>query len=206
MHEIFFNNRLIILKEITVKDNENENETFIHKCNKKLKNILDNFLKNDKLEKIIFEHEDIKKLFNDFKEYFKYIKAAGGLVFNEKEEFLVIERFGIPDLPKGKVKKDENYKKAAIREVEEECGINNLKIIKKLEPTYHIYKEEKTYVLKKTYWFMMQYSDNLQPVPQTEENISSAYFISKKEAVNLAEKTYHSLREMFNSVISCNNH
>ena len=51
------------------------------------------------------------------------IEAAGGLVKNENGDYLFIYRNDKWDLPKGKIEKDEKTKVAAVREVEEECGI-----------------------------------------------------------------------------------
>ncbi|MEI7526764.1 MAG: NUDIX domain-containing protein, partial [Mariniphaga sp.] len=73
--------------------------------------------------------------FRDFISMFKYIPAAGGLVKNEKGEFLFIHRLGFWDLPKGKIDKKDlreplssigdnpSARNAAIREVKEETGL-----------------------------------------------------------------------------------
>ena len=63
---------------------------------------------------------DLKQLWKHFKSLFKYIKAAGGVIYNDVGEILFIERLERWDLPKGKVDKGESNKEAAIREVEEE--------------------------------------------------------------------------------------
>jgi hypothetical protein len=53
---------------------------------------------------------------------FKLIQASGGIVFNQKNEILLIKRLGKWDLPKGKIKKSETLEECAIREIEEETG------------------------------------------------------------------------------------
>ena len=60
------------------------------------------------------------------------IEAAGGLVYNLDNQLLMIFRNGKWDLPKGKLNPGEIIRQCAIREVKEECGINNLTIIKKI--------------------------------------------------------------------------
>ena len=50
-------------------------------------------------------------------EQFTYIRAAGGLVFNDANELLMIVRRGKWDLPKGKVEAGEDVVTAALREV-----------------------------------------------------------------------------------------
>ena len=64
------------------------------------------------------------------KETFRMAPAAGGIVMKDGK-FVSIVRKGIPDLPKGHVEQGETPEEAALREVEEETGIGNLKIVKK---------------------------------------------------------------------------
>ena len=59
--------------------------------------------------------------------------------------------------PKAKLKKDEKVKVAAVREVEEECGIKVSKLGDKICKTYHAYINKGEVVLKKTHWFSMKY-------------------------------------------------
>ena len=97
---------------------------------------------------------------------FKLVEAAGGLVRNLKtNHFLFIFRNKKWDLPKGRINKNEEVKNAAIREVEEETGVENLSIIKPLNTTYHIFKKNRKYRLKKTFWYLMEtdYIDELTP-------------------------------------------
>ena len=54
------------------------------------------------------------------------------------------------DLPKGKLEIGENPNECAMREVQEECGLNNdLSIIQELNPTYHVYEYGSQSILKK---------------------------------------------------------
>ena len=57
---------------------------------------------------------------------FTVIKAAGGFVVNDEDQLLMIHRRGAWDLPKGKIEPGETPEKAAIREVGEECGIDQM--------------------------------------------------------------------------------
>src|SRR2546430_1719323 len=65
-----------------------------------------------------------------FVSYCNLIEASGGLVTNNKGEYLIIFRHGKWDLPKGKMEADETAESAAIREIQEECGIGKLVLIK----------------------------------------------------------------------------
>ena len=111
-----------------------------------------------------------------FKSQFVEIPAAGGLVRNSEGAFLFIKRLGVWDLPKGKIEKKETPELAAVREVEEECGLSGLQVINQLDSTFHIYRSPylphpNNLVLKETKWFLMNYSGNEIPVPQVEEDI-----------------------------------
>ena len=199
--KIYYGKKLIILKELSDTDIKQKNNIFIYKNNKQLKEITDFFFEKEEPEEITVLHTDIESLKENFKLNFKYIEAAGGLVYNQKKEVLIIQRFGVSDLPKGKVEKGETLKETAIREVEEECGISDLKIIKELESTYHIYIRKDKRILKRTYWFEMNYSGTEKPVPQTEEEIEYARFTSKEDIPELLRKTYYSLINIFEYIL-----
>jgi len=201
---IFYKHRRIILwektEELEIKVDKLEiEEPFLHKCTDRMNNILNVFFKNENMEEISFEHYDLNKLLNDFKTYFKYIEAAGGLVKNNRGELLVIHRLGVPDLPKGKIEKGETPIQAAIREVEEECGISNLIVLEKAQSSYHIYSHKGKWVLKKTFWFHMKYEGSEPLMPQTEEDITSVEWCNAANLSNFKLKTYDSLRPYFAS-------
>lgn len=136
-------------------------------------------------------------MFNDFCELHNYIEAAGGVVENLKSEYLLIKRFGIWDLPKGKIETGETHEEAALREVCEETGLLNVSINSSLPDTYHIYCQKGNWFLKKTYWFSMQTQDNVELIPQTKEEISKALWMSKPEAYLAISKSYRSLYDTF---------
>lgn len=124
--------------------------------------------------------------------------AAGGLVVNGQGKFLFIERLGFLDLPKGKLEKGESIDEAALREVEEECGITSLEIVKKLPTTYHTYFHKGRRVLKPSYWFLMRSSLEVQNlVPQTEEGITAVLWLSKEEALSREKEMYRSISDLF---------
>ncbi|MEI6060610.1 MAG: NUDIX domain-containing protein, partial [Bacteroidota bacterium] len=76
-----------------------------------------------------------------FNSMFTRIEAAGGIVRNQKEEYLFIKRLGIWDLPKGKLNKNEKPVEGALREVSEETGLTVMEVSKQLPSTYHIYTD-----------------------------------------------------------------
>lgn len=120
------------------------------------------------------------------------IEAAGGLV-RRKDSYLFIERNGVWDLPKGKVEKDETVEEAAVREIEEECGIEKPAINRFLGCTYHTYEYNGKQVLKKNWWYLLDYSGSKKVIPQQEEGITQVVWFKKKQWHQINENTYPSI-------------
>ncbi len=133
---------------------------------------------------------------------YKIVEAAGGLVQNQHGDWLFIYRNGMWDLPKGKLEKGESIENCAIREVAEECGIQEPTIIKPLKMTYHTYTLKGQRILKPTYWFLMTSSDDSELVPQTEEGISEVKWVSTKEAKVLASNSFGSIKQVVEEGLS----
>jgi len=74
------------------------------------------------------------------------------------------------DLPKGKKEKGESKKETAVREVMEETGLESVQILSSLPDTFHTYKIDKVRVMKLSFWYLMETSDE-DITPQTEEDI-----------------------------------
>jgi 8-oxo-dGTP pyrophosphatase MutT (NUDIX family) len=176
---------------------EDDDSVFIHKCTDRTQTIINTFFENDQIKEIIFEDDDIHRLFNDVKSLFTYIEAAGGAVRNRNNELLVIHRFGRPDLPKGKAEKNETPEETAVREVEEECGIIGPIITESLDPSFHIYSIGKEQILKKTFWFRMLYSGSQTLTPQLKEAIVSAEWCNESKIKEYQKLTYPSIMKYF---------
>ena len=149
---------------------------------------------------------DYNLLWDHFRKCFIQIPAAGGFVINKEGFFLFINRLGVWDLPKGKIEKKESPEVAAIREVEEECGISGLKIIRQLDSTFHIYRspflpEPDNFVLKETKWFLMNYSGDETPVPQVDEDIVDVQWISPDDINKVLGNTYESIRDFLQKTV-----
>ena len=131
-----------------------------------------------------------KRRFKELKSQLVLIKAAGGLVRNEEGKYLFIFRRGKWDLPKGKIDEGEKTKAAAVREVEEECGIRIDEVDGKLAKTYHIYEQDHQVILKKTTWYSMMTTSNQDLVPQLEEDITEAKWLSPSELEPVKQNTF----------------
>lgn len=169
-----------------------------------------NVNKTDLLEKIITSIEigsiktnvllitkDLTWLKNNFFSSFKIIIAGGGLVINNKNQYLLMHRKGKWDLPKGKIEKNEDIVAGAIREVEEETNVK-IKLVKnKIGLTYHTYNLGNKWILKETHWFYMLGDEKSKLVPQKEEGIDEVIWCSEKEAKLNLKNSYPSIKDVF---------
>ncbi len=198
IYKIYFNNRQIcIADQDRGNEQQSDGEFILCKNTKSFDNVYNEFMNNQEIEAINILFQKPKSLFSHFKKKYKVIKASGGTVINQKGELLIIKRNGIWDLPKGKIEKGETKKQAAIREVQEECGIGDLQIVSKIAKTYHTYHFKNEDILKITYWYKMEYLGNKPPEPQTEEGITEIKWITKSEIGQLIESTYKNLVNVF---------
>ena len=140
--------------------------------------------------------DNIDLIWSSFKGCFQEIAAAGGVVENSNKEILCIFRNGKWDLPKGKVEDEEEIADAAIREVEEECGLERLKIVKHVQNTYHTYEIKGVHVLKTTYWYSMKTASNKRLTPQLEEGITKAEWVKNDDLKKVKANTYKSILEL----------
>ncbi len=151
-------------------------------------------------KKIIFVTDKPAALMTKVRKQFKVIKAAGGVVFNEDGELLLIKRLGLWDLPKGKLEEGEDQRLAALREVHEECGLNFLGILNKMANTYHVYFLKGRWILKKTAWYRMIAWGDISVQPQLEENITEVRWVNKAFLDAPEFETYDSLKELIHTI------
>jgi 8-oxo-dGTP pyrophosphatase MutT (NUDIX family) len=143
---------------------------------------------------------DVNAFMKKVKKSITLIEAAGGLVKNEAGSYLFIYRNGKWDLPKGKVEKKEKNKVAAVREVEEECGIKVSKLEEKICKTYHTYIYKGEVVLKKSHWYAMRYKGKGKLVPQLEEGITDVRWVTKEQVSTLIQNTFPSIIDVLEKV------
>ena len=143
-----------------------------------------------------------EKNFREIFHEYELIQAAGGLV-RKDQSFLFIKRNGFWDIPKGKLEGDETPEVGAIREIEEECGIESPVIVKHLINTWHTYEFNGVKILKKTWWYLLDEGiDIVSLVPQAEEGITDVLFLGQKDFSIIREKTYKSIIEVMDKLES----
>lgn len=145
---------------------------------------------------ITLHADDVEALWDDFRRHFHWLEAAGGLVTNSNNEWLLIFRRGYWDLPKGKIDDGESHEAAALREVREETGLRQLSLGPLLHTTYHTYRDRrKRRILKPTYWFRMTTAET-ELIPQQEEDIDQAVWMDEAAFFSEPRPVYNSIRDV----------
>jgi len=198
-YKLFYNNRRLLIAsyEHNYQTEAPSENCFLFTDSFNLPEFFSKFLSSEQNFDLLYANEadekQIKKALHDF---FIFKRAAGGIVFKD-DAILSIFRFNRWDFPKGHVEAGETDADAALREVAEETSITELTIEKDLNFTYHIFKNEnEQFVLKETHWYRMRTHSEKPPVPQTEESISDAKWISFSELDRIVGNTYPSIAEL----------
>jgi len=190
MHKVFVNNKPILLTTQVEKETNFKNYLLntVH-IGKVIKD-----LKGTNLESARLIDSDENNLLKNFLKLLPNVVAAGGKVYNEKGEVLFIYRNDKWDLPKGGAKKGETIDQTAIREVQEETGVEGLSITKPLEMTYHIFKRNGRHKIKVTYWFEMKTNFKGELLPQAKENITKAEWLTKEQIDIAMNNSYANIK------------
>lgn len=195
MYRVYINDRLLQIMPSgdSLKGGELVLKLFGDETPDHIKVIVSSFEKNDKVDCMYLQSANIDNTWRTFLSLFTILDAAGGVVLNSKKQLLMIYRNGKWDLPKGKIEPGEDPETTAVREVNEECSIGKLNLIKQLSTTFHTYSFNNTAMLKRTFWFMMETSDENIPVPQKEEGIEAVQWMDRLQILQAMENTFASI-------------
>lgn len=156
---------------------------------------LDKLDKNRDIKAVVLYDFDLSRLWNDFQSCFNWIEAAGAYVVNAEKKLLVFYRRGMWDMPKGKIDPGETPEQAALREVEEETGLQQLSLGPLLLNTYHTYTQKEERYLKKTWWYRME-TTQTNVTPQTEEDIERIEWVEPEAWLQSGVEVYGSIRDV----------
>ena len=193
MYKVFVNDIPIILstkkhigeKYVTFPIKEAKFKRIIKKINK------------GKLFYVHLYHEKEEKLLKHLFKKLPVVVAGGGLVLNAQKEVLFIYRNGRWDLPKGKIEKGESIEDGAIREVQEETGVEDLKITKFLQQTYHVFQRKGRYKLKVTHWYEMTTNYSGELIPEEKEGIEKVKWKNREKSRKALQKSYANIKLLF---------
>ena len=152
---------------------------------------------SDTLHRICIPSDNTEAMYRRICAEFKEVNAGGGLVSNRRGDFLIISRNGLWDLTKGHQDPGEDIDVTALREVQEETGINELELRGLICVTDHCYIRDGIWHLKHTWWYDMLYTDPTDLTPQREEDISKAAWVAKSSLPMFLQNTYPSIAEVF---------
>ncbi len=193
MYKVFVNDIPIIL---SAEQDMGEKYTSIPIKEAKFKRIIKKINKGKLLNVHLFHAKEEKLLKHLFKKL-PVVTAAGGMVLNKQNDVLFIYRNGRWDLPKGRVEKAESLEEGAIREVEEETGVQNLEITRFLQKTYHVFQRKGKYKLKVTYWYEMKTDYTGELVPEVKEGIMKVKWKDREKAQKALQKSYANIKLLF---------
>lgn len=197
MYKVFVNDKPIILTSSQKKVN---NYPVLILKNSVTAEIVHK-LKNRNIKGINLYTPDLENGWKYFLSTFHIVSAAGGLVLNPNKDILFIYRSNKWDLPKGRIEVGESIEETAVREVEEECGIYKLKLIKPLLTTYHVYFQDGM-KLKETFWFLMSSDYDEKLIPQLEEGITEVAFKNKVEVAKALQNTYKNIELVYDTYLN----
>ncbi|MFT4942414.1 MAG: ADP-ribose pyrophosphatase YjhB (NUDIX family) [Patiriisocius sp.] len=193
MYKVFVNDVPIIL---STKKNIGKQYTTIPLKDVKFKKLIHK-INEGSLQYVNLYHKNEENLERFLLKKLPVVIAGGGLVFNAKKEILFIRRNGKWDLPKGKVEKDERYQDAAVRETEEETGVQGLEVIKFITKTYHVFKRNDKFKLKVTYWYEMYSNYKGELKPQAEEDITKVRWKNFEKTQKALTESYENIKLLF---------
>ena len=193
MYKVFVKNAPLIL---TNKLSETNNGEYFLLNSEAIQKAID-ALASRKLETAFIYHPNNEEILKKFTKKIPMEIAAGGVVTNKEGKVLFIYRNNKWDLPKGKLDKGETIEECALREVEEETGVQNLKIENFLATTYHIFKSSGKYRLKEVHWYAMKTNYKGPLVGQKSEGIEKVKWKGPKKIQKALENSYTNIKSLF---------
>lgn len=198
MHRIYFERRCIIICEPSDQALADPNSVEFHIGERiDIHTLVNMFEASESLNRIYIPTEDTEWMYRRLCAEFKEVDAAGGLVSNRRGDFLMISRNGLWDLPKGHREEGEEVSATALREVQEETGVDQLELGPLICVTDHCYLRGGIWHLKHTWWYEMLYTNPVDLTPQREEDITKAAWVAKSSLPPFLKNTYPSILEVF---------
>ena len=198
MHKIYLEKRCIVICPPDDPALSDPNSIELHLGGMPdIASIVGMFETSSSLSRVYIPTEDIEGTYKGFCSQFKEVNAAGGLVSNRRGDVLLIRRNDLWDLPKGHQEEGEDISVTALREVQEETGVLNLRLGGLICITDHCYRRNDIWHLKHTWWYDMLYMDPVDLTPQKEEDITKAAWVARSGLSPYLKNTYPSIVEVF---------
>lgn len=200
MQKIYFNSKpLFLCSELTGEIDvyyHRQDTIFLDELNIHSLKTMVHEMQQPEVHAGIFLHHDVGELLEAFKKQFTVIQAGGGFVTAPANHLLVIFRRGKWDLPKGKLDEGESLEECAVREVEEETGLQNVILNSPLGITFHTYHEKDQFILKESHWYLMEASSQQKMTPQQNEDIEACKWVAINELDHYLENMHPSVADV----------
>jgi 8-oxo-dGTP pyrophosphatase MutT (NUDIX family) len=119
--------------------------------------------------------------------------SAGGIVYKKTKRgpkiLFLLDPFDKWAFPKGHIEKGEKKEITALREVEEEVGIDikDLKVVKELGEIDYWFKWKGETIHKIVYFYLIEAKPEARAVPQKDEGIQEVKWIDLDRALEFSE-------------------
>ena len=198
MHKIYFEKRCIIICAPGDQALADPNSVEFHFGDRMdLRTLVGMFEASGSISRVYIPTDNTELTYRRVCAEFREVCAAGGLVSNRRGDYLLISRSGLWDLPKGHQESGEDIAVTALREVQEETGVEDLELRGLICITDHCYLRGGVWHLKHTWWYDMLYTDPVDLTPQREEDITKAVWVAKSSLPPYLKNTYPSILEVF---------
>jgi 8-oxo-dGTP pyrophosphatase MutT (NUDIX family) len=126
--------------------------------------------------------------------------TAGGVVFRKTSDcvqiLMIQDRLGRWSIPKGHVEEGESLEQTALREIGEETGLHDLKILEMLDKLHFFYRKEGKLIFMTTYVYLVEaLGDSDAIVPEESEGIADVKWFDSDKALELIE--YRETQKLF---------
>ena len=115
------------------------------------------------------------------------VTSAGGVILDSEGKVLILRRKteGTWVLPKGRVEPGETLKQTALREVEEETGLRELRIIKEIGLVRYVFfwRPDNVNYKKTVHYFLMRLTNEDAKDMNLEPSFAGHTWLDVKEAV-----------------------
>jgi transcription antitermination protein NusB len=127
--------------------------------------------------------------------------SSGGLIYRQEQDqyyfCLVLDAYGKWTFPKGHVEAGENLEETAVRELQEETGLQNLEVIEYIgETQVKVHKPGEAPFRKMIKYFLIKTADTEIKVPDTKE-LQDVKWFTENEARNTLG--YDNAKEIFDN-------
>jgi len=129
--------------------------------------------------------------------------SAGGIIFRRSEPglqlCLIRDDYGYWTFPKGKVEAGETLEQTALREVREEIGVADVRIVTALGTTKYGFTAGDAPVRKTVHWFLMETAADTECRPVPSEHVQDAGWFTPEQA--LSTVGYRNLRPVLRQAL-----